>query len=356
MKHCSHSRWLHVCVRDEETTLTETDRLQTLIDQLPNSDTKYPSCAVFIGNKAKSRTLQELVAVNNQRRCKRNHGEVHLYMDSSSAFQERPLLFADGDVPDHETKDKEFPPEKCHRSTIQVLVRSRNGHLKPNLKELTDNLYIRLLHPFADVFCLFAIDFGGLRSIARCVASWLEKSTPSTFTARTSPQLIIIQEDVKPDIQTEAAARTVFLRLLTKETTKDIFNLFAAVHVLFVFPESMVPTQVSAQARHRRFKERLMSSLDETQRRKSEAQMLLSARHFVAFFECACDHFATDTFEPFDFVRASRLRTPVSPTLVEHLTNFLTEIKSPEELTRFGVPLIASSILMDSCPPDMHRK
>ncbi|KAI9765987.1 MAG: hypothetical protein M1840_006994 [Geoglossum simile] len=154
-----------------------------------------------------------------------------------------------------------------------------------------------------------------------------------------------------PEVGRENEAREKFLRMVKEETTKDLSNQFSAIDVLSLFTDG----RVSAQARHRRLKECLMNASDQVRMSRVDARTLFSATHFAAFFKLACDHFARYSKEPFDFVKSSRLRNPVSPDLAEHLSNFLkSNIKSSRELMRFAVPMIASSFLLDNYPPDMH--
>ncbi|KAI1676133.1 patatin phospholipase [Pyrenophora tritici-repentis] len=49
---------------------------------------------------------------------------------------------------------------------------------------------------------------------------------------------------------------------------------------------------------------------------------------------------------------AARLRNPVSPDLKQHLSSFMQLVRSPRELIDFVAPTIASSLFLDSYPPD----
>jgi len=61
----------------------------------------------------------------------------------------------------------------CHEIIRRALPRIPGESFAAD--DIADRLYSRLLHPFADIFCLFSADLGGLRAISRHVASWLEK-------------------------------------------------------------------------------------------------------------------------------------------------------------------------------------
>jgi hypothetical protein len=90
-------------------------------------------------------------------------------------------------------------------------------------------------------------------------------------------------------------------------------------------------------------------------RRDREARRALySAAHTAAFLQGAGPHFARSPDAPFGFVQASRANNPVAPDLAEHLSNFQKHIASSTQLTEFAAPLLASTLLLDSYPPDAH--
>lgn len=80
----------------------------------------------------------------------------------------------------------------------------------------------------------------------------------------------------------------------------------------------------------------------------------LMAYHFAAFLDYDCSHFAERIAKPFNFVRTSRIRNIVAPDLKFYLTNVLRNTSSIYELKSSAVPLVASSLLLDSYPPGLH--
>jgi len=352
MKRCDHSQWLTLFSQGIETALHESDRLQTLVDQIPSPDSQHPSLSVLIGSTAKSVALHELVPSTKAAKVKsrRRHGDVHLYLAASTIFHDRPVLFAEGDLPFRGSRNKTFPAEKCHETVKRTLFRLREDVPGNQQDSIANNLYSRLLCPFADVICIFAADFAGFRPIVRHLGSWLEKGLPSTLPKSTHPWLIIVTETTTLRDTVQEGTKKLFLSMLKDETTQDISTLFSEVEVLCILPDG----QVSAKARFRPLKECLMNASTQVRLNKMDTRTLFSARHFAVFFKLACDHFAITSNEPFDFIRTSRCLNPVSPDLNKHLSNFLLNIRSSHELTKFAVPVIASSFLLDSYPPDMH--
>ncbi len=354
MKRCNHTDWLSLSTKDNETALLESDRLQELLENIPNVESQFPTLFVLIGNVAKSLALQELISVKNVRRSpgRRRHGEIHLWLDPTSNFQNRPLLFADGDLCTKVLRGKAALTPTCHEIIKHTFPRPRTGVPGLPLDEVADNLYSRLLHPFTDVFCLFSADIGGFRPIACHIARWLENGRASTLPKGTHPRLVVVTESIAPTVEKEREARDTLLRLLSQETAKSVFEYFSEVDVVALFPES----KMSNHARHRRLKEFLMNVSDQVRMGREEKRVLFFARHFNAFFRHACKHFVTSLEEPFDFIRVARQSNPVAKDLRQHLLNFLKFVKSPQDLINFAVPVIASSFSLDSYPPDAHSK
>ena len=146
--------------------------------------------------------------------------------------------------------------------------------------------------------------------------------------------------------------RKAFLWILSEETTKDPFEQFADINVVSLFPAGTM----SAKARHRHLKERLMSASDQVRTMRDEMRYLFSATHFGALFRYACTHFAETIERPFRPIKASKTYNPVARDLDEHLSTLLKHIRTPLALTEFAVPIIASSILLDNYPPGAHSK
>jgi hypothetical protein len=353
MKLCNHSHWLSLHRQDGEVTFAQSDRAATLLHSLPYFESQKPSLFVLIGNRSKARALRELASANTEKRSvgKRGYGEIHLHIDPSATFSDRPVLFADGDFPVQQNSSKPAPAEKCHGVTKRLLPRLRESVPSRGLQTAADNVYFQLLFPFTDVFCFFATDLGGLQPIARRIASWLNGGQPSTLPLVIHPQIIIVTEQSTPELQ-ESRVLDRFLRLLAHETRTDPSTCFAAIRVLSLLPDG----DISPQARHRKLKESLMNASDQVRSARIESRTLFSAQHFAAFLNHACSHFAEAVREPFNFIRTSRISNPLALDLKEHLTNILRKISSLAELKSFAVPLIASSLLLDSYPPDMHRE
>ena len=374
MRYCKHTQWLGLAVNDGDVLLQNTDRLQTLLEDLPDPDEQSPSLFVFIGNRSKALAIKELAKTfspppryGHDSSCqsqhddesswkgqpklngRRAHGEIHLHIHPPSTFSSRPVLLAEGDLPNLD-KSKVLAIEKCHEMASRLM--NARTLSTPTLSESADKIYFKLLSPFTDVFCFFADDVGKLRPIVQRLALWLDLGQPSTLPKSTRPKVVIVIERDGDYHDNDESASRVFKQMLSEETTIDVSEQFSDIRILSLEAPSK---NLSNKSRHRELFEHLLNVSDQVREAKVRTQTLFSACHFAAFFHYALKHVVAAS-EPFNFISASRIDNPVSSNLGEHLTDFLHNIKTPQKLLKFAIPMIASSLLQDAYPPDMHRK
>ncbi|KFY68439.1 hypothetical protein V496_01061 [Pseudogymnoascus sp. VKM F-4515 (FW-2607)] len=349
MKSCNHSYWFSPSIRGSEVSLTTSDRPQNLLSDLPFADSQQPSLIVLLGTDEKTLALQELVSTKSEprRSAKRGYGETHLHLDSSTAFSDRPVLFADGTFTNHIKPSRAIASEGCHDVKTRYLPRLRNS-LPTDLYEATDQVYARLLLPFTDVFCIFVSDIGGLEGAAGRLASWLTKGWPSSFPLSTRPRIIIVESTSSQE--KEPQLLKTFLYLLKQKTEHDSSLLFSTIRVVSLLPDGAV----SRLARYRRLRECIMNASDQVRSARRASSYLFTAPHFFALLDYSSNHLSVTLTKPFNVIRASRTHNPPASDLTQHLANLLSKITDLDSLKNFAVPLVASSILLDSYPPNMH--
>lgn len=347
MTRCLHTHWLSLRRQDGEAALLESDRLRSLTADLPYPESQRPSLFVLVGNKEKSAALKAAFGVKRARNVPlplgSRIGGVHLHIDPSSVFSDRPILLAEHNIHEQVPNAKRATSPKCHEIVRRVLRRAES--------EISD-VYPQLLYPFADVFCLFVADFGGLGAVARFLARWLDQDRPPASPRSVLPSVVVVADEPLTTANGREEARRAVLLAIREETSKDLLEHVAAIDVLGLLPRN----QVSAATRYRHVRDRLLRSSDQARRGRADVRMLFSATHLAAFIRSASAHFADAVDEPFDFVKASRMHNPVAPQLDEHLSNFLTQITSSSQLFEFAAPMVASALFLDSYPPGAHGK
>jgi hypothetical protein len=373
MRYCKHTQWLGLATNDDDIFLQSTDRLHTILEDLPEPDEQSPSLLVFIGNKSKARAIKELAKTfsppptyalgssqhsdeSNSRgqanlNGRRAHGEIHLHIHTPSVFSSRPILLAEGDIPSLDRPRTALAAEKCHETSTTQL--NTKAIITPTLSACADKIYFRLLSPFTDVFCFFADDVGQFRPIVQRLALWLDLGQPATLPKSTRPKVLIVTQRREDAIGDDKTDLRVFKQMLNEETTLDVLEQFSGIHFLSLAARKK---DLSNKARHRELFEHLLNFSDRVREARINTQTLFSARHFAAFFHYALNHLAATSSEPFNFIKTSRIENPVASRLGDHLVDFLHNIKTPQKLLEFAIPIIASSFLLNSHPPDMHCK
>lgn len=341
-----HTHWLSLCRQDGEAALLESDRLRLLTADLPYPESQRPSLFVLVGNKEKSAVLRAAFGVKRARNLTLplaiRRGGVHLHVDPSSVFSDRPILLAEHNIGEQVANAKHAAGPKSHETTRRVLCRAESA---------ISDVYPRLLSPLADVFCLFLTDFGGLRPVARFLARWIDQEQPSTDPESTLPHVVVVADETLTRGAGKEEARNALLLAIREETSKDVLEHVAAIDLFTLLPE-----QVSNETRYRQVRDRLLRSSDQARKSRAEERMLFSATHFAALFRAASAHLADSPDAPFDFVKASRMHNAVEPQLDEHLSNFLAQITSSSQLIEFAAPMVASALFLDSYPPGAHGK
>ncbi len=376
MRYCKHTQWLGLAMNDGDVFLQSTDRLRTLLEDLPDPDEQSPSLLVFIGNKSKAMAIKELAKTFSPQprygrdpSCQSQHddesssrgrtelngrranGEIHLHIHAPSAFSSRPILLAEGDLSNLDKPRRTLATEKCHETSSRQL--NSATPTTPTLSESADSIYFKLLSPFTDVFCFFADDVGKFRPIVQRLALWLDLGQPSTLPKSTRPKVLIVTERAEDVPGDDESDLRVFRQMLSEETTMDVSEQFSGIRILGLAARKK---NLSNKARHRQLFEQLLNFSDQVREARVNTRTLFSAHHFAAFFHYALNHIAETSVEPFNFITTSRIENSVASNLQNHLVDFLHNIKTPQKLLEFAIPVIASSFLLNSYPPDMHCK
>lgn len=348
MSTCKHTSWLSILRKDHEPVLEISSRPRLLLGSLGNPEEEFPNLVVLIGNQSKLQFLERLgIGSTLPGGGRRAHGEIHLHALAGNR-NGRPGFFVDADLPMHNRITRLWKSQNCHESIVRSLQSLPQPH---KATEVTDHIFYRLLVPFANVVCFFADDVGGPRRVAHRLAAWLDKGQPSTI--HVPPWLVLVVAEGSEDDHLAA-----FRDLIRQETSIDIRDRFAGIRIVRVGPEpGSSRRRQGYKARSFSKLSRVVSDLSENVRQgRLASDCLFSALHLAEMLQSTAVHITQAPREPFDLVRSSRAHTPVAPDLDAHLARFLKNFRSLKILKEVGVPLIASSFILDQYPPGMHRK
>jgi hypothetical protein len=347
-----HSHWIGIGRHGADVTLDTTHRLQALVDQLPSADERCPSLVVLIGHDTRRLFLKHFVSTVRKDCISENKKKrpIQLFLDANTAFQTRPLFYADCPLPcdiASNTVCGKADREQFDSRALQQI----NGHIV-DVPAAAEYVYSRLLKPFSDVFCLFYGSFGSFGLIAEYLVSWIQKGHAAATPVSVHPVLMVVIESDCPGSRIEKETKNILMESLSHRMTVNILDHFSNIEVVAIFCEG----RLSNAARLRRLKERIVAASNQTAIHRERARLLFSATHFSRFFKHAYDHFVTVSYKPFDFVYASRLRNTVSSTLEAHLLRFLRSFSSAASLEDIGTTVISSALLLDAYAPEMHGR
>ncbi|KAH7229950.1 acyl transferase/acyl hydrolase/lysophospholipase [Fusarium solani] len=345
MSRCRHTCWLKPWVRGPESGLNVTDRPQRILRDFDDPDVDTTGVLMLVGNQSKQAAFRKLLFQNEPVRA-RASGEVHLLVSSFRECRQRPFVIADTDIPKSQSRPSSPRGRLCHEVTVHTFM---ENSMPSEVSEIHDHLFHKALLPFADVICVFVEDIGGFQASLRRVIAWLEKGPPSKSPVRPRILLVANQEDMQQH-------RIELERCLETHHFRDLNDSFSGVSIVGV-------PRLSSKRRSRRCRltrrwqvlgPEILRALETSRQSRRRSNYLFSVRHLAEFLQHGANAARNLAYEPFDFIKTSRVHRDVAPDLSRHISNFLEKFTSLSSLKQFAVPLIASSLLIDHYPPGMH--
>jgi hypothetical protein len=345
---CEHTAWLGLVAGSAAglhgAMLLEFNRLQTILALriFPNPSTQTPSLITFIGGSYKTRVVRELISPFKSQ----DHANAHIHAYPPTINHDRPVLLVDYTFPGQIQHEQFFYDINCHEIFRRSLSWTNQSGQEFRPRNIAENVLARLLAPFSDVVCVFSSDFGGLAGVGELLEALMRKGLASTLPPVIRPAVFVVMDDATINApHTSLIAKQFLLEMIQRNFSGEISAHFSNLTVLCI--SSRKPQALL---------DHVLPAVTEMQKRRKEARYLFSLHHFCALFKHACDHFSRTITEPIDLVKFSRLQNPVPQAFSQHLAEFLGQLPTEVELTRSGIPLVASSIFLDSSPPGMHGR
>lgn len=343
MASCAHQQWLRLSEDEDSFVLQYGSRLYNITDALPHPARQYPSLISFIGKRSKARALRALFPGSGISGCRRS-GIANICVDQTSTNSDYPILVTDSS-PEY-THSNPRVKEACHETITHHVSWSDDGNGSPTQQDLVYHVHARLLSLFTDVLCIFADDCGGIDMVAELLAVWTAIGSASSLPSSVRPRLVVVTSIHGTDFHSEALRFR--LRVLSNSTFSDSFASLNIVNVLRL-----------GRTRRENFSglgEVLGEEIRAARLERVNTHTLFSMVHLTAFFDMALRDFAASPRYTFDFIRRTREDNPVPPNFQRHLASFMalcSEQKLPESILW---DFIASAIVLDCFPPDMHCK
>ncbi|KAL4740381.1 patatin-like phospholipase [Aspergillus similis] len=329
------SSWLEVNSGQNGPLVRDRGRLKRVISELAQPDQQYPNLSVFLGSKQKDTVLQVLFPHNNIRRTGSGAG-INLRYDMVSTENKEPLLFADGDF-------NESPVSQPQR----VLPGDKVFSCRPTSPRCAlQEVYSRLIFPFANLICIFAPDFENLASVAQYLVGFAGAGLSSNLPLAVRPKVIVVLEDdhsIEPKPPSHDIAH--FYQLVRAVDQSQLRESFSSVNLI------SLDRKLPGTIRYEKLRLSIREQQIAMQAVRRENWCHFNARQLDALFQSALRSFSVES--PFDLIRATRTDFPVPVGLHHNLAHFI------DLGLREGCPLgaltraIASALLMDHYVPGM---
>ena len=331
---CKHTNWLDIATSSHnQHTFRNFNRLRALINADVFSDltTQTPSMMTFIGGPSKNRLLRGITSKASLTASKSSHVLCNLHIARSTAKTQNPVLIADCLRPGTR-QDCHRTNSTCHKATSNLLSSMAGPVIT------SSSLFSRILCPFSDILRISTADYGGFNRIIDFLEIWILTGFRSS-TLSHPPQLVIITEGIAGRPQWDPEATQTLCQLIGKSFDEArLSSFFLSVEVL------SVPTGYQNLMRF------LQPRLEMMQAARKKNHCLFKLIHFHALFDAACLNWVQNPDAPFDFINATRLTHPVPLDFLEHFDRVFSLLEGS------ALPLIASSMVLDSSPPAMHHK
>ena len=345
----SQSLWLEVTQAPDQVALLEYRKAYRVLDG-PQS----LSAVILVGHRSKTAALQGIM--RNSSRRSQLHGGVSLWR---SKDRDCPLLLMDCEL--HLrlcVSNATFPDSDVLRRPL--------AWTKPELdlvanETIAYQIYARLLAPMANVVCFFAADFGSLRGVARKIADWSAFPRSSDLPPNIRPRLLVVVEtssacfDVK---MTERRLHTLIAQeiynsksSMRRDTDQGIYDHFQEVGIM-----AMSKNVEAREENMKHLRDRLIFEANDIQILRRNYQFLFKPSHLKAMLSLACDNFCASSTGQFKFALATRAHNPIPDGISSHVQELIDSQSCERDLIGFAAPLLSSALVLDSCPPEMHRR
>lgn len=339
---CAHQCWLRVHQGETGVGLQYTNRLHHISTSLPDPVKQRPSILFFFGKQFKGRALRALFPGNTISNC-RKYGIANICADSTTRNDEHPILIADSS-PDYKQIQLRGK-DTCHETINHPVAWLDEGDQEKK-QHLANHVLSRLISLFIDVLCIFAQDCGGLDGVVDKLAAWTAIGSASSLPRAVRPRLLVVTS-IPGDVFASEALR-FRLRVLSDHKFSELFSSLKVVNVLGI---GRTPS-------HEHFSglaEVLQHETHLIRAEKVNSHTLFSMIHVAAFFDAALRQFV-NALQTFDFIHCSREERPVSHNFQQHLSTFMSLCSEHNLPANIIWDFVASVIVFDSFPPDMHSK
>ncbi|UKZ53308.1 hypothetical protein TrVGV298_007100 [Trichoderma virens] len=300
-------------------------------------------------------------------------GDVHLYADPATYYDQSPILFADSEgmtggentprgIEFCSTDDSESAKKARNLVKDRIIKRlSWGNEPKKNSREFAvKSLFPRILYTFSDVIVFVLREARIFEDVLHLLVEWAAVSISKSVNQPSRPHVIIVLnaaemttddrqwepefatdkllEDYKDSVNNVPYLQNICSSLKLSrsiKTTKDLLNYYYLSVTVLKIPRKGHYMQIDAQLI--KLYDNISSKCAESHDIKKRTRMLLNAERLPRYVNAAYDHFTQDLDEPFDFVTEARRDLSPPQDFGGHVLNFILFMYDQWETT--GIPM-----------------
>lgn len=331
--------WLDVVSDGEGWSLIDTGRLHDIVQDMTHPKSQYPFLIYFAGNSDRLRALKALFPRNNVTR-KGPGGLVRLHISTATAQKEQPVMFAETDLfSQNGLGDTILPRYRFNRlRRFHISVPDKNASVEEVKWKIIENNVL----PWTKVICLFVNSSSEMETAKSLLQGSRRRLTVGDQPLPENLHIIIVLTDDADNSKPNDPCLNIALETSPNQTLLDLRGRSELSQLVIFEPlRSLIIDQLYGT-----------SSLEQTGH-----NVLFSAMHLNALW--STDLRLRDNWQKkpdIDCLQIARGNFPDTTALSNCLMEFKKKMgisHCPEyEIHRF----IASALLMDAYPPEMHSK
>ncbi|CAG8891594.1 unnamed protein product [Penicillium salamii] len=327
--------WLDLVKENEAWDLVDTNRLEQLVQELPNPKYQYPSLLYFYGNSNRKKALRALFPYNNITR-KGPAGLIRLHLSTKTAHTQNPILFAEsGLCLEQSLGDSKWLKNSTTKHQTFSLG-GADGTLTP--ARLQQEVKRQLVLPWTQILCLFLDSVPEIQAATNLLQRPRRQLTIGDEVVPAPTQIVIV-------LTNSQHATKAFAQKCARLQKLDI----GTVTILDLRPRHGLSDSVVFQP----LQTLIVKQLSIVQAEQISNCRRFSASHLSAFWSTGVQtHEWLLHAPPFDLLERARRDYVRNKTMDDCLREVMqTCIGYPKE--DFD-DLVASAFLMDAYPPQMH--
>jgi hypothetical protein len=321
-------------------SLVDTGRFEEILRGMSHPDSQYPSLVYFAGNGNRVKALQALIPRNNVTR-KGPAGIIRAHLSTATAHTEHPVIFAESNPFSQagvgDTCLLRWSGDRHRRYPLSL------GESQP-LADLQQEVIRQKILPWTQVLCFFVDTISEMRNVQQLLDAPIGTLSIGASHIHSMMRVVIV---LSGNSQLESHGA---------DDSFELPNEWLGQHKITIL-DLRDRSKLSPSVTFDPLRSLVLDQIQEIQSLQKERCLSFSALHLNALWDRGLQlRMRSPTPASLDCLLVARegfrRKTAMASCLVELKTQIASSACPENELYGF----IASALLLDAYPPEMHRK